>query len=113
MVDKGAGDRFDQLLHSATSPTRAFERRAVRFLGIEIIYRKTLPAGVRTRGNQRTSDPDRRRGLQAGTPRLRDLLLADKTAHGIAGLRADPKPVLDALGVEREQSGLLQRIVRP
>lgn len=44
---------------------------------------------------------------------LRDLLLADEASHGVAGLRTDSEPVLDALGVKLDLRGLLQRIVRP
>src|SRR5262249_1507554 len=43
--------------------------------------------------------------------RLRDLLLAEKTAYRIAGLCAKADPMLDALRVKLDFRGLLQRIV--
>src|SRR5208282_75566 len=42
---------------------------------------------------------------------LRDLLLVDKATNGVARLRTDSEPMLDAFGVELDLRGLLQRIV--
>src|SRR4029077_6945897 len=42
---------------------------------------------------------------------LRDLLLVDKATNGVAGLRTDSEPMLDAFGVELNLRGLFQRIV--
>jgi len=44
---------------------------------------------------------------------LRDLLLADKASNGVAGLRTYSEPMLNAVGVELDLRGLLQRIVCP
>src|ERR1700692_732580 len=43
---------------------------------------------------------------------LRDLLLVDEATNGVARLRTDSEPMLDAFGVELDLRGLLQRIVR-
>jgi hypothetical protein len=42
---------------------------------------------------------------------LSDLLLVDKATNGVARLRTDSEPMLDAFGVELDLRGLLQRIV--
>lgn len=44
---------------------------------------------------------------------LRDLLLADEASNSVARLRTNTEPVLDALGVELDLRGLLQRIIGP
>src|SRR5260370_41000998 len=43
---------------------------------------------------------------------LSNLLLTEKAAHRITGLRSQSHPILDALRVELELRRLLQRIVR-
>src|ERR1700737_3524375 len=42
---------------------------------------------------------------------LRDFLLTNEAAHGVAGLCADSEPVLDAVGVELDLGGLFERVV--
>ena len=42
---------------------------------------------------------------------LCDLVLVDKATNGVAGLRTDSEPMLDAFGVELDLRRLLQRIV--
>jgi hypothetical protein len=44
---------------------------------------------------------------------LRDLLLADEASNGVAGLRTDSEPMLDAISIKLYLRGLFQRIVSP
>src|ERR1700741_2034809 len=44
---------------------------------------------------------------------LRDFLQTNKTAHGIARLRAGSKPVLHAFGIQLNLCGLLQWVIGP
>src|ERR1700675_1194648 len=89
MVNQSFGDGFYQLFHP--SPPRARSSPGPW---------KTRPGPVGDAQEMGTSEG------------LRDLLLVDEATNGVARLRTDSEPMLDAFGVELDLRGLLQRIVR-
>src|SRR5271155_3456518 len=88
MIHQSFGDRFYQLFHPSPPRPRS----------------STGPWQTRPGLARDTQGMDTSRGL-------RDLLLVDKATNGVAGLRTDSEPMLDAFGVELNLRWLLQRIV--
>src|SRR3984957_2315860 len=88
MVHKSFGDSFYQLFHPSPPPARSSPGPW-----------KTRPGPVGVAQERGTSEG------------LRDLLSVDEATNGVARLRTDSEPMLDAFGVELDLRGLLQRIV--